>query len=161
MDMSAFSEPFSREMPHPLTEVVPLVSSHDDLAAVLEEIAEWLAQTLPVEMIAYWNPRLRKSHLLCLAPLNEREELTGVVRELVHGAVPRIRHWRQRQWFFHLWMGTPLDGWDRLLIVERSGKLSSEECNLLIQEAARTFRNALRHADHPVGADCRSSSLAC
>ncbi|MBF0273438.1 MAG: hypothetical protein HQL98_15420 [Magnetococcales bacterium] len=133
----------------------------------MEKLARWLTQTLPVEMVAYWNPRQRKSHLLCLAPKNACQELEGMVRGLMEGSVPRIRHWRQQHWFFHLWMGTPLDAWDRLLIVERSGSLTAEEYNLLIQEAVRAFRDSLHAADQPasrrvsVSADCLNSSRAC
>ncbi|MBF0339803.1 MAG: hypothetical protein HQL95_02415 [Magnetococcales bacterium] len=167
MEMKSFPDLFLRETPDAWEESkfsaaadiasasvatgeeIPFVKQ-GDLASVLEQLSLWLGQTMPVEMLAYWNPRQRKSHLLCLAPAQDRQDLEGVVHGLVAGAVPRVRHWRQRQWFFHLWMGAPLDGWDRLLIVEKSGDLSSEECNLLIQEAANTFQHALRGAvDHP------------
>ncbi|MBF0212249.1 MAG: hypothetical protein HQM00_01655 [Magnetococcales bacterium] len=161
MDMTSLPDVILREMPDPLREVERSVANEslllsrghgsapsdpEDLEAVLVSLSHWLVQTLPVELLAYWNPRQRKSHLLYLGPISDRQDLEGMVQGLVKGAVPRIRHWRQRQWFFHLWMGAPLDSWDRLLIVEKSGSLTSEECNLLIQEAARNFRNML----HPV-----------
>ncbi|MBF0613931.1 MAG: hypothetical protein HQL92_02095 [Magnetococcales bacterium] len=150
MDMTAFSdthtslEVLTRSEPAP-----PATLTHPDLATLLYDLGLWLFQTMPVEAVAYWNPRLRKSHLHILTTSTERPTLEAAVHRLMQGTVPRIRHWRQQQWYFHLWMGTPLDGWDRLLIVEKSGQLSSDECNLLIQEAARTLRHGLRHISHP------------
>ncbi len=116
------------------------------LTEVMEAISRWLNKTLSVELIAYWNPRLDKSHLVCNPLADDAQLLEKVVRQMINGAVPRIRHWRQQQWFFHLWMGSPLDSWDRLLIVETSGSLSSDELNSLIQEAIGKFHHELQTA---------------
>lgn len=120
-----------------------------DLAEVMEDLAVWLTKRITVEVIAYWNPRLGKSHLLSLAPSEENGALPELIRGVIDGPLPRIRHWRRGAWSFHLWMGPPLDGWDRLLIVEKGGALDADGCNTLIQDAARNFGTALRLAPMP------------
>ncbi|MBF0127077.1 MAG: hypothetical protein HQM02_07685 [Magnetococcales bacterium] len=120
----------------------------ENTQSVLVALFHWLTTSLTVELVAYWNPRLRKSHLVCQTPPGERERLRRMVDGLMNGAVPRIRHWRQQQWNFHLWMGSPLESGERLLVVEREGQLSSEACNLLLQEAIAKFHPRLQQAGH-------------
>ncbi|MBF0416987.1 MAG: hypothetical protein HQL86_01905 [Magnetococcales bacterium] len=132
-----------------LDSTVSSASSHDDLAVVMEDLAGWLSRQIAVEVIAYWNPRLGKSHLLSLAPSEENGALPELIRGVIDGPLPRIRHWRRRSWSFHLWIGPPLDGWDRLLIVEKGGALDADGCNVLIQDAARHFGAALHSAPMP------------
>ncbi|MBF0178781.1 MAG: hypothetical protein HQM03_02010 [Magnetococcales bacterium] len=98
-----------------------------------------LSSTLPVAVVAYWNPRLRKSHLVSSMPATEPGNPHHLVDGLIHGAVPRVRHWRQQEWFFHLWMGAPLETWDRLLVVESEGRLSAAEFNTLLQQEVGRF----------------------
>lgn len=117
-----------------------------ELALVMEAIFHWLSKTLPVDLIVYWNPEQRKSHLMYNPLADDKAPLDAIVRRILGGGLPRVRHWRQQGWFFHLWMGAPLEPWDRLLIVEKQGSLSSEECNTLIQEAIKRFYPALRAA---------------
>ncbi|MBF0427305.1 MAG: hypothetical protein HQL94_00145 [Magnetococcales bacterium] len=118
----------------------------DDLESVIKAISLWLDDTMPVELIAYWNPRQHKSHLVYKPSQDDKIILDEIVKQIIHGAAPRIRHWRQQQWFFHLWIGSPLDTWDRLLIVEKNGSLSSDECNNLLQAAITIFQDSLRNA---------------
>ncbi|MEO5346290.1 MAG: hypothetical protein H7834_07930 [Magnetococcus sp. YQC-9] len=125
-------------------------TSPGNLAEVMEDLAAWLAPRIPVELLAYWNPRQRKSHLLAIAPGDGAERLATLVQGVIDGPLPRIRHWRRGEWFFHLWMGAPLDGWDRLLIVEKAGALAADTCNALIQDATQTFGPALHHAGQAV-----------
>ncbi|MBF0293714.1 MAG: hypothetical protein HQL96_00880 [Magnetococcales bacterium] len=104
-----------------------------------DAIFQSLSATLPIAVVAYWNPRLRKSHLVSRVPLSEPDNLHRLVDGLIHGAVPRVRHWRQQEWFFHLWMGAPLETWDRLLVVESEGRLSAAEFNTLLQQEVGRF----------------------
>ncbi|MEO5333107.1 MAG: hypothetical protein H7839_13890 [Magnetococcus sp. YQC-5] len=125
---------------------IPRTHGRGDLGRVLEVIANWLTNSFPVILVAYWNPRLRKSHLVDHSLSGDQENLENVVRSIMDGSVPRLRHWRHQHWFFHLWGGPPLNAREYLLIVEQGGSCTSDEYNTLIQETIKTFQHDLRQA---------------
>lgn len=124
----------------------PHANGRGDLASVLEAIANWLTNSCSVILVAYWNPRLRKSHLVDHSLSGDQENLENVVRSVMDGSVSRLRHWRHQHWSFHLWGGPPLNARERLLIVEQGGSFTSDEYNTLIQETIKIFQHDLRQA---------------
>ena len=125
-----------------------LKESKQELEPTLESLTSWLANIIPVELVAYWNPR---NHLTCLHHGNKTEnnqELLAKSQAIIGGPLPRIRHWRQEKWLFHLWTGEPLDKWDRLMVVESGTGMTVEESNVLLEEALNVLQEPLKNAIH-------------
>ncbi|MBF0370446.1 MAG: hypothetical protein HQL52_13415 [Magnetococcales bacterium] len=129
-----------------------MVNDQADPHRIIGALSKWLHGTISVELVAYWNPRRRKSYLICGDDTVDKSAILHTTWSVIDSPLPRIRHWRQRDWFFHLWMGAPLEQWDRILIIEKGLGLSVEESNLLMQETLKILhsplKNALNQADH-------------
>ena len=119
--------------------------SRNGIEPTLESLSFWLSQTIPVKLVAYWNPRTRRSGLYCQNGEVTEPLLLEKSRAIMEGPLPRIRHWRQENWMFHLWMGLPLDKWDRILIVESGTGMTIEESNALMDKALEILQEPLKN----------------
>lgn len=118
----------------------------NDLTPVIETFSRWLERFIQVEMVAYWNPRLHKSYMVCPQRDGDKSELLQAALNIIDSPLPPMRHWRQQNWIFHLWSGLPLDKWDRLLIVEHGGGLTVDEANYLMWESLQLLHQPLQRA---------------
>ncbi|MBF0381238.1 MAG: hypothetical protein HQL69_09480 [Magnetococcales bacterium] len=123
-----------------------LNETQPDLQTTIESLSTWLNTVISVKLVAYWNPRTTLKHLCC----EEREENSTTLKEksrdIIDGPLPRIRHWRQENWLFHLWIGNPLDKWDRILVVESGEGMSIDESNKLMEETMNILHKPLKNA---------------
>ncbi|MBF0144275.1 MAG: hypothetical protein HQL59_12575 [Magnetococcales bacterium] len=107
-------------------ELVTLLPGAGGVETVLGLFASWMDRTIPLALMAYWNPRFREKVVV-----SRRGESEGRLRVLASGVMerplPRLRHWRQGEWCLHVWKGVPMAQWDRLLIIESRGDPELEE----------------------------------
>lgn len=143
--MSELSQPDDADsgISFPIAALADMLQEQPDRLDAMEIFSEWLGTIIPVEMVAYWNPQRKLNRLLCNAVDSDREALLRSANAIMTGPLPRIRHWRQRQWLFHLWLGPPLDRWDRLLIVERGTGMTVEASNTLMIAALKVLHPAM------------------
>lgn len=122
-----------------------LLTSKAELPPTMESLSSWLRDIIPVQLVAYWNPRRQLSYC-CEHGCHHHPDLIPVAQEIIEGPLPRMRHWRHNRRLFHLWMGTPLEKWDRILIIENDTGMSAGESNLLMDQALSVFAKPLRKA---------------
>jgi hypothetical protein len=121
-----------------------LKESKPELPAKIESLSTWLNTIISVKLVAYWNPRTTFSHLHCEEREENSEYLQQKSQAIINGPLPRIRHWRQENWLFHLWIGNPLDKWDRILIVESGQGMTVKDSNRLMEETLDILHKPLR-----------------
>ncbi|MEO5378287.1 MAG: hypothetical protein H7832_10985 [Magnetococcus sp. DMHC-6] len=126
------------------------VTGKNSLPQLLHELALWLGTIIRLEMIAYWN--LNQSHLEYNDQHPDLPILLEVTHAIIDGPLPRIRHWRQKEWLLHLWIDTPLDKGERMLIIEKGYHLPLEQMNPLLREMLKIFQSALKQCQNPTDA---------
>ncbi len=130
----------------PIAALTELLEEQQTLPDILSAFLEWLTTLTPVELVAFWNPHRQLNHLVSNSEGDQRTAIVQAANGIIHGPLPRIRHWRHGHWLFHLWLGAPLDRWDRLLIVENGVGLPVEESNVLLRTAIETLQPNLTRA---------------
>ncbi|MBF0357400.1 MAG: hypothetical protein HQL70_02260 [Magnetococcales bacterium] len=133
-----------------------LQESKPELQPTVEAISSWLNQIIPIKLVAYWNPRSGLRSLYCKSKDESCNDLLEKTQAIIDGPLPRIRHWRQQSWLFHLWTGEPLDKWDRILIVESGTGMTIDESNKLMEKTLKVIHEPLRYA---LKTDLESSSF--
>ncbi len=111
-----------------------IAESGDEPAAFMAAYYSWLQEKITVQLVAYWNPRTPTT---CLHTENidkNHLHLLEKTQSIIKGPLPRIRHWRQEDWLFHLWVGAPLGQWDRVLLEESLNILKHPMQKQLIRE---------------------------
>ncbi|MBF0193863.1 MAG: hypothetical protein HQL71_04860 [Magnetococcales bacterium] len=140
---SVISQNFAMDLNH-LNKL--LEESEPELQETLESLSNWLNTFISVKLVAYWNPRTTFSHLCC----RDKEESSKYLREksqaIIDGPLPRTRHWRQENWLFHLWIGNPLDKWDRILVVESGQGMTINDSNKLMEKTLDILHKPLKNA---------------
>ncbi|MEG3639560.1 hypothetical protein [Magnetococcus sp. PR-3] len=117
----------------PMGDLYQGLLKHTDLAKGLHTLLAWLNSWMPVQMVAYWNPRLGPFLMACQESPPLSTALTQTVEQVMHGPDPRMRHWRHQELNYHLWGGTPLPTMGRLLLVEAHGDITIEDTNRLLK----------------------------
>ncbi|MBF0424647.1 MAG: hypothetical protein HQL66_02340 [Magnetococcales bacterium] len=114
------------------------------VASLLELLAGWLTQTMDVRAVAFWNVRTREHYITCPGHPRQGDPLLSLVHEVMDGPSPRLLHWRQCGHYFHIWTGTPMERWERLLIAEKENTLSAEEANAIMRQALTVLMPSLQ-----------------
>jgi hypothetical protein len=123
-----------------------LQESKPELQPTVEAISSWLNNIIPIKLVAYWNPRSGLKNLYCKNNDEHTDDLLEKTNAIIDGPLPRMRHWRQQRWLFHLWIGKPLDKWDRILIVESGTGMTIDESNKLMDKTLKVIHEPLKYA---------------
>ncbi|MBF0447179.1 MAG: hypothetical protein HQL67_03160 [Magnetococcales bacterium] len=123
-----------------------LESTEPGLESTLTTFSIWMEKLIPIKLVAYWNPRNRHYGIKHANGGLIEPELLDMSQEIIKGPLPRISHWRQQNWLFHLWAGEPLDRWDRFLVVESGTGMTVRESNQLLEEALEILKEPLRNS---------------
>ncbi|MBF0622309.1 MAG: hypothetical protein HQL54_10335 [Magnetococcales bacterium] len=123
------------ERSYQLGELRYLLEDCSTLSALMEAFTLWMDQLVDVQLVTYWNPRLRRNAVVCNSPYQERNALLHTAWDMIEGPLPRVHFWKQQSWYFHLMSSKPLNRWDRLLLIERGNKLSMEAISQIMREA--------------------------
>ncbi|MBF0283846.1 MAG: hypothetical protein HQL51_05245 [Magnetococcales bacterium] len=116
---------------------LPVEPDAKPLTDQLPPLFSRVAEMLDVALIACWNPRQETRRILAAHPGRTPGALLRDVDSLMDSPLPRLRHWRQRDHLFHLWLGAPLDRWERLIVVENLPGRPVEETYALLKRVMR------------------------
>ncbi|MBF0186881.1 MAG: hypothetical protein HQL50_03045 [Magnetococcales bacterium] len=131
-------------LPDPdITKLDEALADTETIGAIVEALTDWLEEVIPAALVVYWNPRQRLHYMACTGTC-ENSTLMHTAWDIIDGPLPRIRFWQQREWFFHLWMGSPLQTWDRFLIVESGNGPRLEDANHLMRVGLNTLQPHMR-----------------
>ncbi|ABK44177.1 hypothetical protein Mmc1_1668 [Magnetococcus marinus MC-1] len=128
----------------PMGDLYRRLQQQSQLSDALHELLQWLNNWMPVQLVAYWNPRLGPFLLALKQPTTLDPAQIQGVEQLFHSPNPRLNHWRQAGLNYHLWSNAPLPSLCRLLLVEPHGAMSVEDSNRLLKTLGEALSTSIK-----------------
>lgn len=136
---------------NPLHNLEELLDGIEDSKELLEYFSIWLNDKIPHDLLAYWNPREERAHIITHARSTERKALLQAAREVMDAPLPRNSYWRKADLFYNIWPGFPVDKCDRLLLIESGERENFEKSTRLLENALRVLAKFWKGPADPKG----------